>query len=123
MSPYFMTDSRLRCSFVNDDSSDTPNDLLLNYDARHSPVPQNKCIINNIRSHSLESFAIFSLAYKSRAIALINPYSSAIFINSYTSQHLTQMTLAVRRITPMRQRERLPVLLLLKRQRKRTGCT
>lgn len=67
---------------------DTPNDPLLNQNACHSPVPYNKCVINNILSHAFETLEVLSLAYRSRFKALINCYSSANFINSYSLQHL-----------------------------------
>jgi hypothetical protein len=73
----------------------TSNDRLRNHKACHGPVTYNKCIITNIRSHSLESSGIFSLNFKSRFITLINPYSSTNFISSHTLRHVDYKSLSL----------------------------
>jgi len=115
------------CSFVNEVSSvnlNTSNDRLRNHKAGHGPVPNNKCIITNIRSHSLESTGVFSPNFKSRFITLINPYSSANVINSYTLQQVDHKSLSLLDALCKRgSHEPFTVLLVLRSKRQRTGYT
>ena len=60
---------------------------------------------------------------KSRFITLINSYFSANFINSYTSQHVDHKSLSLLDALCQRGSQPFIILLLLKRKRKRNGCT